>query len=194
MHKFLRENLMIVVSIVLPLLVVIFFALASVVPAWFATPPAHDLLLTHQGATIATESPVKISLSVQGDGLKVLVVKSDGSNYGNNPRLFRYFPANGEVREIHIPISGELVDLPEGTEIPVPELSGLRVSSAIRAPDGYEFRGYRSRGGGLMMELFGGNRNRHSVTIAKDGAIVRVRLPASDYWYNEVRFLGWVTD
>ena len=194
MHKFLRENLMIVVSIVLPLLVVIFFALASVVPGMFATPPEHDLLLTHQGATIATESPVKISLSVQDDRLKALVVKSDGSNYGNNPRLFRYFHANGEIREINIPMTGELADLPEGTEISVPELSGLRVSSAIRAPDGYEFRGYRSRGGGLMMELFGGNRNRHSVTIAKDGAIIRVRLPASDYWYNDVRFLGWVID
>lgn len=194
MHKFLRENLMIVVSIVLPLLVVIFFALASVVPGLFATPPEHDLLLTHQGETIATESPVKISLSVQDDRLKALVVKSDGSNYGNNPRLFRYFHANGEIREINIPISGEIAGLTEGTEIPVPELSGLRVSSAIRAPDGYEFQGYRSRGGGLMMEIFGGNRNRHSVTIEKDSAIIRVRLPASDYWYNEVRFLGWVTN
>ena len=194
MNKFLRENLMIVVSIVLPLLVVILFALASVVPTLFATPPAHDLLLTHQAATIATESPVKISLSVQDNRLRALVVKSDGSNSDNNPRLFRYFHVSGEVREIKIPISGKLADLPEGTEIPVAELSGLRVSSAIRAPDGYEFQGYRNRGGGLMMDLFGGNRNRHSVTIAKDGAITRVRLPATDNWYNEVRFLGWVTD
>jgi hypothetical protein len=43
-----------------------------------------------------------------------------------------------------------------------------------------------------MMELVGGNRNRLDVTIAKDGAIVRLRLPAQDYWYGEVRFLGWV--
>ena len=45
-----------------------------------------------------------------------------------------------------------------------------------------------------MTELFGGSRNRHNVTITKDGATVRLRLPASDYWYGEVRFQGWVID
>ena len=193
MYKFLRENMMIVVSIALPLLVVVFFALASVLPRWFSTPPAHDLLLTHQGNAIATESPVKISLSVQDDRLRVMVVKADRSGYGNNPRLFRYIHATGEVREISIPISAEIADLPEGSELPLPELAGLKVSSAIRAPDGYEFQGYR-RGGGLMTDLFGGSRNRHDVRIVKDGAIIRLRLPSSDYWYSNVRFLGWIID
>jgi len=191
MKSFLRENLMIVVSIALPLLVVIFFALASVLPGLYATPPAYDLLLTHQGGVLATDSPVKISLTVKEERLSATLIKSNGNTYGNNPRIFRYDHVSGEVREINIPIPADMAELPEGSELPVPELARLRISSALRAPDGYEFRGYR-RGGGLMMELFGGNRNRHDVTIAKDGAIVRLRLPASDYWYGEVRFLGWV--
>ena len=191
--SFLRKNLLIIVSIALPLLVVIFFALASVLPGLYATPPAYDLLLTHQGRVLATDSPVKISLSVKAERLSARLVKSDGNTYNNNPRLFRYDHVTGEVREIDIPIPENIAELPEGSEIPVPELAGLKISSALRAPDGYEFRGYR-RGGGLMMELFGGNRNRSNVTIAKDGAIVRLRLPASDYWYGDVRFLGWVTD
>ena len=191
MKSFLRENLMIVVSIALPLLVVIFFALASVLPGLFATPPAHDLLITHQGRALATETPVRISLTVQGERLGASVTSSNGSIYGNNPRIFRYDHVSGEIREINIPIPENISELPEGSEIPVPELAGLRVSNALRAPDGYEFRGYR-RSGGLMMELFGGNRNHQDVTIAKDGAIVRLRLPASDYWYGEVRFLAWV--
>ena len=191
MKSFLRENLMIVVSIALPLLVVIFFALASVLPGLYTTPPAYDLLLTHQGRVLATESPVKVSLTVQGERLSATVIKSDGDMYGNNPRVFRYDHVSGEVREINIPIPENISELPEGSEIPVPELDRLKISSTLRAPDGYEFRGYR-RGGGMMMDLFGGNRNRHDVTIAKGGAIVRLRLPATDYWYGDVRFLGWV--
>ena len=193
MKAFLRKNLLIVVSVALPLLVVIFFALASVLPGLYATPPAYDLLLTHQGRVLATDSPVKINLSVKAERLSATLVKSDETSYSNNPRLFRYDHVSGEVREIDIPIPENIAELPEGSEIPVPELAGLKISSALRAPDGYEFRGYR-RGGGLMMELFGGNRYRSDVTIAKDGAIVRLRLPASDYWYGDVRFLGWVTD
>ncbi len=191
MKAFLRENLMIVVSIALPLLVVIFFALASVLPGLYATPPAYDLLLTHHGRALATESPVRISLTVKGERLSATVTRSKGSIYGNNPRLFRYDHVSGEVREINIPIPENLAEMPEGAEIQVPELAPLRISSTLRAPDGYEFRGYR-RGGGLITELFGGNRNRHDVTIAKGWAIVRLRLPASDYWYNEVHFLAWV--
>jgi hypothetical protein len=45
-----------------------------------------------------------------------------------------------------------------------------------------------------MTELFGGSRNRTDVSIAKNGVIIRVRLPTSDYWYNNVRFVGWVID
>ena len=45
-----------------------------------------------------------------------------------------------------------------------------------------------------MTELFGGSRNRKDVSIDKNGAVVRVRLPTSDYWYNDVRFVGWLVD
>ena len=49
MKTFLRENLMIVVSIALPVLVTLLFVLSSVLPGLYATPPAHDLLLTQYG-------------------------------------------------------------------------------------------------------------------------------------------------
>lgn len=191
MKSFLRENTMIVVSIALPLLVVILFALARIVPGLYSQPPEHDLLLTHLGRGVANEIPVKISLTVQDQRLVARIIKSKESTYGNLPRIFRYYHLTGEVREINIPIPANVTELPEGSEIPVPELAATVVSNALQAPDGYEFRGHR-RGGGLMMELFDGNRNRHDVTIARKGAIIRIRLPATDYWYGNVRFLGWI--
>ncbi len=193
MKSFLRENLMIVVSIALPLLVVIFFALASILPGLYSTPPAYDLLLSMQDRATAKTSPVKISLVVKDGYLTALVVKSENSSYQNNPRLFRYEHLSGEIREVSIPIPENIAEYEEGSEIPIPGFAELKVSDALQAPDGYEFRG-RRRGGGLMTQMFGGSRNRTDVTIEKNGAIVRVRLPASDYWYNDVRLVGWVIE
>jgi hypothetical protein len=193
MKEFLRKNLMIVVSVALPLLVVIFFALASVLPGLYSTPPAHDLLLALHGRGTAKTSPVRISLMIKNEHLSAVVVKSEKSTYDNNPRLFRYDHLTGEVREIGIPLPEDIVDLEEGSEILIPGLENTRISGAIRAPDGYEYRG-RRRSGGFMTELFGGSRNRTDVSIAKKGAIVRVRLPTSDYWYNDVRLIGWVIE
>jgi len=193
MKNFLRENLMIVVSIVLPLLVVLFFGLASVIPNLYSTPPAHDLLLSLQDRSTAKTSPVKIGLVVEEEKLKALVVKSDNPGYEQNPRLFRYDHLSGEVLEVSIPLPVNIVDMNEGFEIPIPGFAQLRISDALRAPDGYEFRG-RRRGGGFMTELFGGSRNRTDVSISKNGAIIRIDLPASDYWYNDVRLVGWVIE
>ena len=184
---------MIVVSIALPLLVALFFVMASVLPGLWSTPPEHDLLLSLQGRTTAKPSQVKVELVVKDERLTAVAVKSESPNYDNNPRLFRYSHSSGEVSEISVPIPSNVEEPGDESEVSIPLLEGLRISDSIQAPDGYEFRG-RRRGGGLMTELFGGSRNRTDVSIAKNGAIIRVRLPTSDYWYNNVRFVGWVID
>ena len=191
MRAFLRKNMMIVVSIALPLLVVLFFALASILPGLYTTPPAHDLLLSFQGRSTSKTSQVRINLSVIDGQLKAVTSPLDNTYYDNYPRLFRYHHLSGEILEISIPVPDNIAELKDGTEIPIPELAGVRVSDKLRAPDGYEFSGRRS-GGGFIMEMFGGSRNRNDVRISKNGAVIRVRLPASDYWYNDARFVGWV--
>lgn len=191
MGNFLRKNLMIVVSIALPLLVVLFFALASVLPGLYSNSPAYDLLLTLRGSSSAQATLVRIDLNVIDGQLKAVTHRLDNPVYDNVPRLFRYRHLTGEVTEISIPVPADIAELKDGSDIPIPELAGLQVSDKLRAPDGYEFSGNR-RGGGLMTELFGGSRNRNEVRIAKNGAVVRIRLPTPDYWYNEARFVGWV--
>ena len=193
MKAFLRENLMIVVSIALPLLVAIFFVLASVLPRFYSTPPSHDLLLTLQGRSTASQSQLRIKFAVENQRIKVLAVKPKEPGYINNPRLFRYDHVSGEVREISMSIPEDMEVTDQQSEIQVAGITDLKVNGALRAPDGYEFRG-RRRGGGLMSELFGGSRHNTDVSIAKNGAVVKIRLPASDYWYNDVQFLAWVIE
>lgn len=182
---------MIVISIALPLLVVLFFALASVLPGLYSTPPAHDLLLSFQDRATSKAAQVRINLSVIDGQLKAVSSPLGNTYYDNYPRLFRYHHSSGEISEISIPVPDDIAELKEGTEIPIPALAGVRVSDKLRAPDGYEFSGSR-RGGGFITEMFGGSRNRNDVRISKNGAVVRVRLPTSDYWYNNARFVGWV--
>jgi len=193
MKNFLRKNLMIVVSVSLPLLVVIFFALASVLPGLYSTPPAHDLLLSLRGRDTSKTSKVKLNLIVREGRLKAVVSKAEKSNYDNNPRLFRFDHLSGNVSEVIIPLPEKISKFSKESEISIPELEGLKVSEALEAPDGYEFRGRRG-GAGIITELFGGRRSRTDVSISKNGAIVRVRLPTSDYWYNDVHFVGWIIE
>lgn len=193
MKEFLSKNLMIVVSIALPLLVILFFALASIIPGIFATPPEYDLLLSLHDRATPKATQLKYEFVIRSGQLKVELSKKDTDQYQGNPRLFLYQHASGEVKEISLQIPEDLGDLTESKEVPVPYFAGNKISDTLRAPDGYEFRG-RSSGGGVMTELFGGRRNRTDVTIANGGAIIRVRLPTSDYWYNNVRFVGWVVE
>jgi hypothetical protein len=190
MKAFLRENLMIVVSIALPLLVTVLFVVASLLPGLYVSPPSHDLLLTLQGGAAAGQSRVRLNFVLEDDQLRVMVSKLDEPGHISNPRLFRYEHDSGQVREISIPIPQDASD---GSEIHVPGISGLRVDGTLSSPDGYEYRG-RRRGGGLMTELFGGARRSTDVSIARDGRVIRVRLPSVDYWYNDIRFLGWVIE
>ena len=191
MKTFLQKNMMIVVSVALPLLLILFFALASSLPRLYTDPPAYDLLLTFQGTSTAKSAPVRIDLTVYRGQLKAFVKSTDGIYPGNHPRLFRYSHLTGEITEISIPIPENTSELTDGMEIPIPELAELSVSDKLRAPDGYEFDS-RIRGGGFITELFGVARGRNDVRVSKNGAVVRIRLPASDYWFGSARFVGWV--
>ncbi len=191
MKSFIRDNLLIVISIALPLLVIILFALASLVPKLFAPPPEFDLLLSLNDRATSSSSQIRYNFVIRDGQLKARVYEIEKTNYQGNPRLFLYQHSSGVVKEVSFQIPDDIDDLTDSTEVAVPEFIGRELISTVLAPDGYEFRGRRS-GGGLMTELFGGRRNRSDVSIAKNGAVVRVRLPSSEYWYSNVKFVAWV--
>ena len=50
MVSFLRKNFIIVFSVSLPLLVLLVFSIATIVPNWLVAPPAHDVVLIQDAA------------------------------------------------------------------------------------------------------------------------------------------------
>ena len=192
--KLLREDAVIALSVALPVLVVALFSAATLLPRILVDPPVYSLLLVDDTANVSISSPVNIDLSVVNDRVRVRISKRQEDEREQFPRIYIFDHATASVRDIPIPLPDDIDQLKDGTEIVIPGLTNLKISAAFRAPDGYEFQGFANGGAGLMTGLFVGNRTRNGVTIAKDGAIVRIRLPVANDWYSDIRFLGWVVE
>jgi hypothetical protein len=194
MKKLFKDNLVIVLSVALPIIVIALFALATLVPRMLADPPAYDLLLVDNNYYANKQSTLRASITVVDERVMLRVLPADDNERGWEPRLYRYDHLTDTVNEVPLQLPGQLDVTGDGIELPVEELADAKISTALRAPDGYEYRGYAdSGGGGLFVALFGGGRNRDT-RIAKDGAIIRLRVPDRENWYNRVEFLGWITE
>ncbi|MCA9502143.1 MAG: hypothetical protein H6748_16630 [Spirochaetaceae bacterium] len=194
MKRFLRENLMIVVSIALPLLVVGAFALATLLPRALVEPPTWDLVLAVDAwQPQAAAKPRRVVVDVSEGQLRAHVFALSPGHNDELPRLFEYRAADGSVHEIEIVVPVGVEPGEEGTEVVVPELAGRPLITTLTAPDGWQFDASRSAGGGLFRELFGSGSRRQPTRISKRGAILEIELPSeTPYSYYGVRFLGWV--
>jgi hypothetical protein len=194
MRQTLRDNFAIVVGLTLPLVVVLFFVIANRVPRALVEPPRHDLLLLSNTGAYNTR-PARIDVHVDGGRLRVRAYRLDytgmpalGAYSGPMPRIYLWSHESGAVREIPLTLPEDAAALENGADIAVPELEGVRLSTELRAPDGYEFRmtGY---GGGFFPFFF--DRSSPRPVVTKDGATHEVETPGGEpYW--GVQFLAWV--
>jgi len=197
MKSFLRENPTIAFGLGLPLLLVVVFLLISGVPTLLVAPPQYDVLY----ATEYYNYQNGIQISVVGQ--KVQVIYQGIEQTSQKPRLWRYNPKNGAVKEIAIIVppglrqAGKLPATPEEasqtTVISVPDLEGLTIDSSSIAPDGYEFRlGQERYPGNVFGELFYSSRYRHEAVLTKNGRSIRLPNAVDQYYSSNTRFIGWV--
>ena len=200
MGTWLRQNLVLVSGIVLPVLLVAGFLVLERAPGLVADPPGYDFLVV--GYRYDAQHPRNYQLSfevsrgrLQGRATPV----SDNHAYPNRQHasLFRYSAANHAFTEIAWDMPEGLDSLEEPMDFQVEEVKNLQLDKARRSPDGYvfEYAGYRGRGG-LLGELFGmGRRYDSSYVLSRDGAIFTLPSlsPAPHYYGNDLHFVGWVT-
>lgn len=187
MKKFLKENLVLVVGVSMPVVVVLLFLLASGLPKGFTEPPGYDFLFTTN--SYRNRLSVTVDFDVSNKQLRARAYKTKENHSGYVPKLFLYEHERQTVRELTVELPADLEDLKDGTEIPVADVARWLLDTSRKAPDGYEFRdSYRHRGG-LMGEIFYSGRRRHAVV---KGAAV-YRIPDTDgQYYGNINFLGWV--
>jgi hypothetical protein len=201
MGKWIKENLVLVSGILLPVLLVGGFFVLSNAPRILADPPKYDFVLVGYRYDYQHPSDYYLTFEVRDGKLSGRAVPKGEGNANFNRQyagIFRYDAGTNTFEEIVY----ELPDGLEGIEEPIPllltETSGLTLDKHRQSPDGYnfEFLGYRGRGG-LLGEMFGMRRRYESdYVLKKDGAWFDLPKPFSDsyYYQNDLHFMGWVIE
>lgn len=190
-----RDNAAIVVGAALPVLVVLFFVLATQLPKAYVAPPAHDVVLLSQNGPYQAR-PWRVDVRVEDGRLRARGYKLD---YAGNaalaypqivPRVFLWSHTTKSIHELELTLPEDTATFADGTEIGIAEFADRRLSTDTVAPDGYRFRttGYDSGLFGLFFD-----RNEPRTLLEKDGAVEKLALPGEvPYW--GVQFLGWVVE
>lgn len=197
MKKFLRENPTIAFGLGLPLLLVVAFLLISGIPTLLVASPQYDVLYATQYYNY--QHGVQISVVNQ----KVQVIYQGSVRNNQKPRIWRYHPETGAVREISFILPPGLIlpgkrptipaDVSKTTLIDVPDLEGLTIDSSSIAPDGYEFSVGSGRYSRNLFGLFYSSRYRHNAVLTKSGRSIRLPNAVGQYYRGNTHFIGWVT-
>lgn len=193
----LRENTFVAAAICLPLVVVLFFVLASVIPRWFVAPPTYDLLIRVGDKYLPTNTHTNIDFAVRAGGVDVVVSATPPNGWGARARLFLFDHASMSAREVRVDLPEHLEGLQEG-EPPrtrrVDALAGRVVLDQLKAPDGYHFENRGNGSAGLVGELFGMHRYGSEPALVNSGRVIPIKLPLpmEDIYYSPASFLGWL--
>ena len=200
MAKWVKENLVLVSGILLPVLLVGGFFVLSNAPRMLADPPKYDFVMVAYRYDYQNPSDYYLSFEVRDGTLTGRALPKDENNANFNRQyasIFRYDAGANTFEEIVFELPEGLEGIEEPIPLPLAETSDLKLDKRSQSPDGYtfEFLGYRGRGG-LLGEMFGMRRRYESdYVLKKDRAYVDLPKPATGpYYQNDLHFMGWVIE
>ena len=113
--------------------------------------------------------------------------------FGGWKKLFLYEASSRRVRQLTFGFPADMATIEGTREEPVASAAGLKLDTTLQSPDGYELSFGDRRGGGLMLEIFGGSRG-YEPRLRKGGHSVPITAGAADpFGYGGAEFVGWVT-
>jgi hypothetical protein len=188
---YIKENLALVIGLSLPIILIVLFFAATVIPKSMVPPPQYKMLFTVVKYDYANPPAHLFSYSVKDRKLMVTAkhVENKAINASQNI-LMAYDPATQTTREIqHDTAAAEAAP---GAVLLVESTKAMELDTASVSPDGYSLDRPNYQDGGLVGGLFGGGYRNSQYRIVKGS--VAYPLPRSvqyDY-YNQVNFLGWI--
>lgn len=185
MKQFIKDNFVLVIGALLPIIIVILFGLAVLLPSWFVEPPKYNLLFSY-GNFYDYGYQFKVTngkLQAQYSCLNCVY------NYKPMQKLFFLDVKTRTVKEI--PLTMPVIPAHTqkySTEVVVPQSTGWQLSSASQAPDGYLLNTDNIRGD-MFFDLF--SRSQPRLTLSKGGN--RIVIPFMDYYsMYQIHFIGWI--
>ena len=189
MKNWIKENLVLVIGLTLPLLLIVLFFVATVIPKAFGTPPQYEMLFTTVRYDYQNPSEYQLDFFVKDQHLVVRSKKNqDKNNSYNGKRLMVYDGKTESVREIAIDTS----KFSDGSEVILEETKHITIDTASVSPDGYMLDGHNYSGSGLLGGLFGGGYRNSGFRVKKGGVGYKIPNTQQDYYYNQVQFIGWI--
>ena len=201
MSKWIRENLVLVSGIVLPVLLVVGFFILNNIPRVMSDPPQFDFLVIGYQYNYQNPATYYLEFEVRDNRLSGRAVPVNPTMpYSNRQHaaIFVYRAADARYEEITYDLPEGLDQLTEAVALDLGEAAELNLDKRIQSPDGYQFEylGYQGRGG-ILGEIFGMNRRHESNHVLKKGSnYVNLPDPSTDpyYYQNDLQFMGWIID
>jgi len=191
--KFVKDNLVLVIGLALPVLLMAGYLAVSALPDGFADPPRYDLVFSSNDYP-STPVPINVRLIVKDGALVAQYTRPPGQqgSFGVWKKLFVFEASSRRVRQLTFGFPADMAAIEGTREEAVASAVGLVLDTTLQSPDGYELAYGDRRGGGLLVELFGGSRGyeprlrkgSRSVPIAPGGGTA--------FDYGAVEFVGWV--
>lgn len=194
-QPFWQKNLALVVGVFLPLLLVLLFWIAMIIPRLSVAPPQYDLILStqyyagsgrrlHGTLTLDAEDGRLVANYRQDPGLSRTRADAEPPTYPV-PTLYYFASNSGSLREIEYELPEKLED---GATIPITALEYRTLFADEESPDGYRFDSYRGSRG----FLFFFDSYRHIARIEKNGRAVRIPSSNRNNHPGSYEFIGWV--
>jgi hypothetical protein len=190
LKNFIKENFVLVTGLALPVLLVVLFFVASVVPRALIAPPQYEMLFMEP--LYGSSSPYDVDFIVKDGVLKARVWKVTQSGAMlTRKKLMVYDGKTQNVREIPYDVS-KIGDVPDKTEIVLDEFKNMKVDGHRKAPDGYEFENYGYSSGGIVGDLFGGGYHSGAPRVTKGSAAFKIPINDNNYYGYDIQFIGWI--
>jgi len=193
LRNFIKENFVLLLGLALPVLLIAFFMLASLLPKAVGVPPAYDVVFIAPDYNKSAATGFFTDFTVRDGRLHLrLTPRHDAGGYGYTQRLFLYNPAKNDLREIAYDIPAD-TPADKVTDIIPEEAKDLVLDTAAEAPDGYRFEtGYYHSG--LVMDIFGiYGGDRGGPRLVRKSSVFRVDPPQKNYpGAYALQFVGWI--
>lgn len=192
MRNFVKENLVLVIGLSLPVLLIVLFFVATVIPKSMSTPPQYEMLFTTMHYDYQNLSDYQLDFSVKDQQLMVKAKKSDEKfrNY-NTKKLMAYDGKTETVREISLD-TAKIAEAASNGEVLLEQTKNMRINTTSTSPDGYVLEGPNYGGTGLVGGMFGGGYRNGGFRLKKGGVGYKVPDAQQNYYYNQMQFVGWV--